>query len=125
MELILARFGLGDRVWLDPATAGVIVLISIVVAFLFHKVIIPLTLRLTNWTPTDLDSRLVKSLRWPLTLGILALGAYLAVTISFELTSSERDGADDIARGVLFLAADNADFITGSTLSINGGQHMY
>ncbi|MCC7426359.1 MAG: acetoacetyl-CoA reductase [Alphaproteobacteria bacterium] len=33
--------------------------------------------------------------------------------------------ADDIARGVLFLVADAADFITGSTLSINGGQHMY
>ncbi|WP_019644969.1 acetoacetyl-CoA reductase [Novispirillum itersonii] len=33
--------------------------------------------------------------------------------------------ADDIARGVLFLVADDADFITGSTLSINGGQHMY
>jgi acetoacetyl-CoA reductase len=32
---------------------------------------------------------------------------------------------DDIARGVLFLVADDADFITGSTLSINGGQHMY
>jgi len=33
--------------------------------------------------------------------------------------------ADDIARGVLFLIADDAGFITGSTLSINGGQHMY
>ena len=33
--------------------------------------------------------------------------------------------ADEIARGVLFLAADEAGFITGSTLSINGGQHMY
>jgi len=33
--------------------------------------------------------------------------------------------ADDIARGVLFLVADDASFITGSTLSINGGQHMY
>lgn len=33
--------------------------------------------------------------------------------------------ADEIARGVLFLAAENAGFITGSTLSINGGQHMY
>ena len=33
--------------------------------------------------------------------------------------------ADDIARGVLFLVYDEADFITGSTLSINGGQHMY
>jgi len=33
--------------------------------------------------------------------------------------------ARDIARGVLFLVADDADFITGATLSINGGQHMY
>ncbi len=33
--------------------------------------------------------------------------------------------AEDIARGVAFLTADDADFITGSTLSINGGQHMY
>jgi acetoacetyl-CoA reductase len=33
--------------------------------------------------------------------------------------------AEDIARGVLFLTDDAADFITGSTLSINGGQHMY
>jgi len=33
--------------------------------------------------------------------------------------------AADIARGVAFLTADDADFITGSTLSINGGQHMY
>jgi acetoacetyl-CoA reductase len=31
----------------------------------------------------------------------------------------------EIARGVLFLVADEATFITGSTLSINGGQHMY
>ncbi len=33
--------------------------------------------------------------------------------------------AQEIARGVLFLVADDAGFITGSTLSINGGQHMY
>ena len=33
--------------------------------------------------------------------------------------------AKDIARGVKFLVSDDADFITGSTLSINGGQHMY
>lgn len=33
--------------------------------------------------------------------------------------------ANEIARGVLFLVADDAGFITGSTLSINGGQHMY
>ena len=33
--------------------------------------------------------------------------------------------AEEIARAVLFLVADDAGFITGSTLSINGGQHMY
>ena len=33
--------------------------------------------------------------------------------------------AEEIARGVAFLCAEDAGFITGSTLSINGGQHMY
>jgi acetoacetyl-CoA reductase len=33
--------------------------------------------------------------------------------------------AHEIARGVLFLVSDNGGFVTGSTLSINGGQHMY
>lgn len=33
--------------------------------------------------------------------------------------------AEDIARAVAFLVADDASFMTGSTLSINGGQHMY
>jgi acetoacetyl-CoA reductase len=33
--------------------------------------------------------------------------------------------ADEIARGVAFLVDEDAGFITGSTLSINGGQHMY
>jgi acetoacetyl-CoA reductase len=33
--------------------------------------------------------------------------------------------ASEIARGVVFLTGDDAGFVTGSTLSINGGQHMY
>ncbi|MEQ9640987.1 MAG: acetoacetyl-CoA reductase [Alphaproteobacteria bacterium] len=33
--------------------------------------------------------------------------------------------SDEIARGVLFLVSDEATFVTGSTMSINGGQHMY
>ncbi|MGQ7844157.1 acetoacetyl-CoA reductase [Granulosicoccus sp. 3-233] len=33
--------------------------------------------------------------------------------------------AEDIARTVKFLVADDAGFITGSTVSVNGGQHMY
>ena len=33
--------------------------------------------------------------------------------------------AEEIARGVLFLVSDDGGFVTGSTMSINGGQHMY
>jgi len=33
--------------------------------------------------------------------------------------------ADEIARGVVFLTSENGGFVTGSTMSINGGQHMY
>ena len=33
--------------------------------------------------------------------------------------------AEEIARGVAFLCDEKAGFVTGSTLSINGGQHMY
>jgi len=100
MHPILARFGLGDPEWLEPATAAVIVLISIVVAFLVFKLIFPLIVRFTQWTPTDLDSRLVRSMRWPTTFGILVLGAYLAAVIAFELTGSERERADTIARAL-------------------------
>jgi acetoacetyl-CoA reductase len=30
---------------------------------------------------------------------------------------------EEIARAVVFLAADDAGFITGSTLTVNGGQY--
>ncbi len=33
--------------------------------------------------------------------------------------------AHEIARGVSFLVSEEGGFVTGSTLSINGGQHMY
>ena len=33
--------------------------------------------------------------------------------------------AAEIARGVAFLCGEEAGFVTGSTMSINGGQHMY
>ncbi len=33
--------------------------------------------------------------------------------------------AQEIARGVAFLVGEDAGFVTGSTLSLNGGQHMY
>ena len=100
MDPILARFGLGDPEWLDPATAGVIVLIALVVAFVFHKLVFPLIVRFTHWTPTDLDSRLVKSTRWPTTFGILVLGVYLALTVPLDLTDTQQSQVDTVGRAL-------------------------
>ncbi len=103
VEPILARFGLGDPVWLDPATSGAIVLTAVVVAFLIHKLVFPLVIRFTHWTPTDLDSRLVKSVRWPVTFGILVLGMYLALTVPLDLTSSQQNQLDTVGQALAVL----------------------
>ena len=46
-------------------------------------------------------------------------------TIVARIPRGRLGSGADVARAVLFLVADEADFITGSTISINGGQHMY
>jgi NAD(P)-dependent dehydrogenase (short-subunit alcohol dehydrogenase family) len=43
----------------------------------------------------------------------------------FRIPVGRLSAAKNIARGAKFLVIEDADFITGSTLSINGGQHMY
>ena len=43
----------------------------------------------------------------------------------FYVDLESRGDAGDLARAVQLLVSDDAGFITGSTLSINGGQHMY
>ena len=100
VEPLLARFGLGDPEWLDPATAGAIALIGIVAALVFHKLIFPLIVRFTHRTPTDLDSRLVKSVRWPTTLGFVVLGAYLAFTVPLDLTESQQSQVDTVGQAL-------------------------
>ncbi len=56
---------------------------------------------------------------------VRAVPADVLVKIVARIPMGRLGHAEDIARGVLFLTADDADFVTGSTLSINGGQHMY
>ena len=66
-------------------------------------------------------------------LGLLVKSAGAVPIISIIGRRSSPDAAlfvgsgkaEEIARAVLFLVADDGGFITGSTLSINGGQHMY
>jgi acetoacetyl-CoA reductase len=50
--------------------------------------------------------------------------AVLEAKILPEIPVGRLGTPDEIARCVLFLAADDAGFITGSTLSVNGGQFV-
>ncbi|HWC63343.1 MAG TPA: acetoacetyl-CoA reductase [Rhizomicrobium sp.] len=56
---------------------------------------------------------------------VAAVPAEVLAKIVARIPVGRLGHADEIARGVLFLVADEAGFITGSTMSINGGQHMY
>tara|TARA_Y100001001_G_scaffold31247_1_gene25976 strand:+ start:404 stop:1642 length:1239 start_codon:yes stop_codon:yes gene_type:complete len=82
MYPLLDRLGLEYQLWLPLAAFGVILLVSLLAAWIFHKLIFRLVLHLSQWTPSDMDSRMMLATRWPLTLGILVLGAYLAVTMA-------------------------------------------
>jgi len=56
---------------------------------------------------------------------VSAVPAHVLEKIVARIPVGRLGQAQEIARGVAFLVADEAGFITGSTLSINGGQHMY
>ena len=96
MHTILARFGLGDPGWLDPVTVFIGIAISLVAAGVFYKLLCPLVLRLTHWTPTDLDTRMVRSTRWPFTIGVVLLGVYLALTLALDLDPGQRERVDQV-----------------------------
>jgi small-conductance mechanosensitive channel len=91
MNSFLARFGLGEPEWLDPALGASIFGASIVLAFIFNNLLIPIILRFTKWTPSDLDTRLVRASRLPLGLGIVTLGTYLAFAVPFDLSGGQRE----------------------------------
>ena len=56
---------------------------------------------------------------------VRAVPAHVLEKIIGKIPVGRLGKASEIARGVLFLVSDDGGFITGSTLSINGGQHMY
>ena len=56
---------------------------------------------------------------------VAAVPADVLEKIVAKIPAGRLGQASEIARGVVFLTGDDAGFVTGSTLSINGGQHMY
>ena len=66
MDTLLAGFGLDGPLWL-AAVAGSIFGLSLLLALIFNRLLFPVILRFTRWTPTNLDTRLVGAARLPLT----------------------------------------------------------
>jgi acetoacetyl-CoA reductase len=56
---------------------------------------------------------------------VAAVPAEVLAKIVAKIPVGRLGQASEIARAVTFLCSDEGGFITGSTLSINGGQHMY
>ena len=96
MNSYLDRFGLVDTLWVDAAIAASTFLISLILAFVFYKLLFPIVLRFTQWTPTGFDSRIVRGIRLPLTLGIVVLGGYLALILGLDLSEGQRDATDTV-----------------------------
>ena len=93
----LSRFGVGDPAWLDPTLAASIFVIALIVSFLVGKLLFPLIIRFTQWTPTDLDTRMIQAVRLPITFGIVVLGAYLAFTVPVDLSKGQQEAVNTIA----------------------------
>ena len=96
LEPWIEQLGLAELAWL-PFTSITILVTAAVLAFIFYKVIYPIILRFTNFTPTNLDVRLVRAFRRPLTLGILVLGIYLAIILPYDLSLEVRHSVDRTA----------------------------
>ncbi len=56
---------------------------------------------------------------------VAAVPADVLAKIVAKIPVGRLGQASEIARGVAFLCSEEGGFVTGSTLSINGGQHMY
>ena len=97
MHAYLARYGVGEPAWLDPAIAGSVFLFSVILSVIFNKLLFPLVLRFTNSTPTDLDTRIVRGIRLPLSLGIVVLGAYLAFRVPLDLSGGQQHAVNKLA----------------------------
>ena len=81
MEHFLSLLGIDRLVWAGPTLAAGIVIGAILCAFISHKVLFPIALRLARRIPSDLDTRIINATRWPINLGIIIAGSYVAFTV--------------------------------------------
>lgn len=116
IDSLFARWGLEGPLWLFVASAAIF-LLSLLLALILYKLVYPVILRFTRWTPINLDARLVQALRKPLTLAVALLGLYLAIILPHELPSTLRSLVD--------LAAGMLGLLLGVIASASAVSHLF
>ena len=90
MEAYLEGLGLNHTGWL-AAVSAMIVLGGALVAFVVHKAVYPLVIRITSQTPTSLDARIIIATRAPVNLAVLLVAIYLAIILPWNLPQAALD----------------------------------
>ena len=94
MKLDALIFTVGNTEWIDLIEALAIVGIGILVILAFRKIVFPIMMRIARISQFDLNGRLIGSIKLPLTLGMIILGGYLALTIPFSLSSDQLESVN-------------------------------
>ena len=97
MQLYVLISVLGDNDWIDLIESLIIFASGLITVFIFRKLLIPGFLRLTKVSHNDLKSRLLNSIKFPLTLGFLIFAGYLAIVIPLELSSAQQSSINHMA----------------------------
>ena len=84
MAGLLENLGLNSILGAYAASAAII-FAGLLLAVIFSKAVFPVVIRLTQLSPTNLDSRLITSVRAPVTLSIFLIGAYLAIVLPWQI----------------------------------------
>ena len=93
---LLGQAALTEQPWFDAALAGVCALGGVLLAALVHLAVVPLLLRLAHKTPSDLDNRLARAVRWPISIGISLIGFYLAARLPLGADAPQLGLVDDV-----------------------------
>lgn len=82
--------------WIEPIVSVSIFGASVVLAVVLSRLLFPIILRLTHKTSGELDTRLVRAVRLPLTLIVVVVGGYLALTLPLDLSQEQQDVVNSV-----------------------------
>lgn len=97
MQLYVLISVLGANDWIDFIESLIIFAAGLITIFILRKLLIPGLFRLTKVNQNGLKSRLLNSIKSPLTLGVLVFAGYLAIVIPLSLSPGQQNSINHTA----------------------------